>query len=262
MNASEVEPLDLHIVAAVNDEQILQNNLIRSPLIAESSADLSCYRGASSASEAYNKGIDETSSDIIVFAHQDVYLPGGWEKALSQAVRTIEMQDPDWAVIGAWGVDSHGEYVGHVWSSGLSRRLGRRLECPVETTCIDEFVIILRRSSALRFDEALPGFHLYAADIVLSARAAGLKCYVADIPAIHNSRPVQTYSGGDSIAWHYMRKKWMKRLPVSTLTVPLTSSIWPLLRARLRLWRSRPRRLARATDHRIDPRELVRKLDI
>lgn len=252
----------LHIVAAVNDEDVLENNLKRSPLIAEGRVKLDCYRGAVSASEAYNKGIDDTSSDIIVFAHQDVFFPDGWDEWLQRAVGAIEAIDPQWAVIGSWGIGDSGQYSGHAWSSGLSRRLGARFGQPVETACIDEFVIILRRGSGLRFDEALPGFHLYAADIVLSARALGMKSYVANIPAIHNSKPVPSYSGGYSDAWFYMRTKWQAFLPVPTLTVPLTRSVWPLMRARLRLWRSRSRRFANATNSRIDPRELVRQLDL
>lgn len=253
---------DLHIVAAVNDDEVLQNNLMRSSLVAQGKVELNCYRGAASSSEAYNKGIDDTSSDIIVFAHQDVFLPDGWGEALGQAIATIEANDPNWAVIGAWGVDKNGGYAGHAWSSGLSLRLGGHFDPPVESLCVDEFVIILRRGSGLRFDESLPGFHLYAADIVLAARAAGMKAYVADIPAIHNSRPVRTYSGGYSDAWFYMRQKWQNFLPVPTLTVPLTRSVWPLLRSRLRLWRSLKRRLGNATDSQIDPRELVSELDL
>ena len=140
--------------------------------------------------------------------------------------------------------------------------LRQKFDEPVEALCIDEFVIVLRRGSGLRFDEDLPGFHLYAADVVLAARAAGMKAYVANIPAIHNSKPVQTYHGGYSQAWFYMRQKWQDFLPVPTLTVPLSRSVLPLLRARLRLWRSLKRRLANATDPQIDPRELVGKLDL
>jgi hypothetical protein len=252
----------LHIVAAVNDEDILANNLERSPLVASGAVGLSCYRGARSASEAYNRGIDESTAPIIVFAHQDVFLPEGWEEGLARAISEIEAKDPDWAVIGACGVDLAGNHVGHVWSSGLSRRVGGRFGAPRETVCIDEFVIILRRSSGLRFDEQLPGFHLYGTDIVQMARAAGLHAYVADLPAIHNSRPVRTYRGGYADAWHYMQRKWQAILPIATLTVPLTRTPLPLLRSQFRLWRTFPKRLAGATDSRIDPRELVRQLDL
>jgi hypothetical protein len=252
----------LHIVAAVNDDEILANNLERSPLIASGAVGLSCYRCACSASDAYNRGIDDSSAPIIIFAHQDVFLPEGWEQGLARAIIEIEAGDPDWAVLGACGVDLAGNHVGHVWSSGLSRRIGGHFSAPRETICIDEFMIVLRRSSNLRFDEQLPGFHLYGTDIVQMARAAGLHAYVADLPAIHNSRPVRTYRGGYEHAWRYMRYKWRASLPIATLTVPLTRSPLPLLRSQFWLWRTFSKRLAGATDSRIDPGELVRQLDL
>ncbi len=252
---------DLQIVAAVNDEEVLAHNLMRSAIIRDGEVDLKCYRGATCASQAYNQGLDDTTARIVVFAHQDVFLPDAWAGELAHAIAQIEKVDPDWAVIGAFGVDRAGRPVGHAWSSGLARRLGGRFAEPVEATCIDEFVIVLNRASGLRFDPQLPGFHLYGADIVLSAAAAGLKSYVADIPAIHNSKPVHGYKGGYSDAWHFMCRKWASALPIATLTVPLSRTSLPLLRARFRLWKSRKQRLLRAGDPRIDPRELVKQLE-
>lgn len=252
---------NLQVVAAVNDDAVLALNLMQSAIIRDGRVNLKCYRGAASASEAYNKGLDDTSAQIVVFAHQDVFLPDGWDDQLARAIAQIETIDPNWAIIGAFGVDLAGRPVGHAWSTGLARKLGGRFAAPIEATCIDEFVIVLNRDSMLRFDPLLPGFHLYGTDIVLCARAAGLKCYVADIPAIHNSKPVQGYSGGYSDAWRYMQRKWRAMLPVPTLTVPLTRTALPLLRARFRLWRSRQQRLQRAADPKTDPRALVNQLD-
>jgi hypothetical protein len=252
----------LHIVAAVNDEEILANNLARSPLVASGQVPLSCYRGAPSASVAYNRGIDESSAPIIVFAHQDVFLPEGWENRLARAITEIELHDPDWAVIGAFGVDLNGQYFGHVWCSGTGRRLGGRFGAPRETVSIDELLIVLRRDSGLRFDEGLPSFHLYGTDIVQMGRAAGRKSYVADLAVIHNSRPVRTYRGGYAEAWRYMQHKWRDSLPIMTLTVPITRTALPLLRAQFGLWRTFPQRKAKAMDPRVDPRTLVAQLDL
>lgn len=251
----------LQIVAAVNDDAILAHNLMRSAIIRDHKVALKCYRGAASASQAYNQGLNETSAPIVVFAHQDVFLPDDWAERLAGAIAEIEAIDPDWAIIGAFGVDSGGRAIGHAWSTGLARRLGGRFEGVIEATSIDEFVIVLNRASGLRFDPALPGFHLYGTDIVLSAQASKRKCYVADIPAIHNSKPVNGYSGGYTDAWHFMCRKWADRLPVATLTVPLTRTSLALLRGRFRLWKSRADRLRRAADPWTDPRELVAQLE-
>jgi hypothetical protein len=252
---------DMQIVAAVNDDGILAHNLMRSKIIREGTVDLKCYRGAASASQAYNQGLDESTARIVVFAHQDVFLPDDWAERLATAITRIESVDPDWAVIGAFGVDMTGRPIGHAWSTGLARRLGGPFDQPVETSSIDEFVIVLNRAACLRFDDALPGFHLYGTDIVVSAIAAGRKCYVADIPAIHNSKPVHGYAGGYTDAWHYMRRKWHDRLPLVTLTVPLGRTVWPLMRSRFKLWRTRAQRIARAGDPTTDPYALVRHLE-
>ncbi len=252
---------DMQIVAAVNDDEILALNLMRSKIVREGAVNLKCYRGAASASQAYNQGLDESTARIVVFAHQDVFLPDDWTERLAHALAQIESVDPDWAVIGAFGIDIAGRPVGHAWSTGLARRLGGRFEKPIETTCIDEFVIILNRAAGLRFDNSLPGFHLYGTDIVLSAIAAGRKCYVADIPAIHNSRPVHGYAGGYADAWNFMRRKWHDRLPLPTLTVPLSRTVWPLMRSRFKLWRTRAQRLARAGNPKTDPYALVQHLE-
>lgn len=249
-------------VAAVNNDEILSNNLLQSPAIAEDGIPLKCYRGYSSASTAYNAGLEETESPIVVFVHQDVFLPAGWISALRQAIDHLDQHNPDWAVIGAYGRQASGRYVGHVWSSGIGWRLGKRFDHPIEAVCLDELVIVMRRAAGIRFDENLPGFHLYGTDIVQTARAAGLHGYVADIPVIHNSRPVRQLGADYLRAYRYMRRKWRRALPVLTPVVAVSYNPWPLLRIRLRLALTWKRRARRAVDWKTDPRHLVQKLDL
>jgi GT2 family glycosyltransferase len=253
---------DIAFVAAVNNDEILANNLLRSPAIAEGGLLLQCYRGYSSASTAYNAGLEETESPIVVFVHQDVFLPAGWIAALRQAINHLDQHDPDWAVIGAYGRQASGRFVGHVWSSGIGWRLGKRFDHPIDAVCLDELVIVMRRAAGIRFDERLPGFHLYGTDIVQTARAAGLRGYVADIPVIHNRRPVRQLGADYLRAYRYMRRKWRETLPVLTPVVAVSHNPWPLLRIRLRLALTWKRRARRAVDWRTDPRRLVQKLDL
>jgi hypothetical protein len=253
---------DIAVVAAVNDETILKNNLLRSPLIVDDAVPLCCYRGFRSASAAYNTGLDETHSEIVVFVHQDVFLPPSWKTSLLRAIDQLEQDDPHWAVLGAFGLSPAGRAVGHVWSSGLGRRLGKRFKAPVPVECLDELILIVRRDSEIRFDANLLGFHLYGTDIVLAARAAGLGAYVADLPVIHNSRPVQQLGADYLHAYGYMKEKWRDQLPIRSLIAPITRSSWPLLKTRLRLALTRDGRASRATDSTIDPRLLVQKLDM
>jgi len=254
----EAGHLRLSIVAAVNDDEILSRNLLRSPILQEGRASFSAYRGCRSAAEAYNKGLDETNGDIVIFAHQDIYLPQSWETKLRAAIDMLTRRDPAWAVIGVVGTQANGSVAGRCWSSGLGGIIGKPLAEPVEAVCIDEMLIILRRAASLRFDADLPAFHLYGTDIILTARSAGLRSYIVDLPVVHNSRPVQGLGGAYTSAYAFMRRKWAALLPIPTLIVPLTKNPWPLLRARLRLARTLRRRSARAADPTTDPQDLAK----
>jgi hypothetical protein len=252
------EKFNIAVVAAVNDEETLTRNLLRSQILQDERASFHAFSGCRSASEAYNRGLDLTEEEIVVFAHQDVYLPQTWETSLRDAINVLSRRDPDWAVIGAVGTHEDGTIVGRCWSSGLGCVIGTPLNEPTEITCVDEMLIVLRRASGLRFDPNLPVFHLYGTDIVLTARVNNLRSYVVDLPIIHNSRPVKGLGGAYVLAHDYMRRKWAALLPVRTLIVPLTRSRWPMLRARLHLARTLRRRLARATDPMADPRDLAK----
>ena len=255
---TRTENFRIAVVVAVNDEETLSRNLLRSQILQDGRASFRAYRGCRSASEAYNRGLDQTEEEIVVFVHQDVYLPQAWEASLRSAINALSRRDPDWAVIGAVGSKEDGAIVGRCWSSGLGRVIGTALDEPTEITCVDELLIVLRRASGLRFDSDLPVFHLYGADIVLTALANNLRSYVADLPVIHNSRPVKGLGGAYALAHDFMRRKWAALLPVPTLIVPLTRSRWPMLRARLHLARTLRRRLARAVDPMANPQDLAK----
>ena len=224
------------IVAAVNDEIVLNENLKRSPLIENGTVPLLELRQQPSASSAYNAGLDATSDEIIVFAHQDVYLPTPWLDNLCAALAALERQQPLWGVIGLFGVTATGQAVGHVWSSGIGRELGAAFPDPIAAVSIDEMVIVLRRASGLRFDESLPGFHLYATDLCLAARTAGVGVYIVHAPAVHNSIPVRTLRGHYLNAYRYLKKKWAFMLPIRTPIAPIT-------RYELGFWRAEWRRI-------------------
>lgn len=59
-----------------------------------------------------------------------------------------------------------GRNAGLVWSNGLGREVRGVCEMPAQAISFDEVVLILRKDSGIRFDEQLPGFHLYGTDIV------------------------------------------------------------------------------------------------
>ena len=209
------------VVVPVNNSEILTANLLRSPVIRDG-LPVKEMRNYRSAAVAYNTALDETSAEIVVLVHQDVYLPGDWTAKLQGAIRVVEAIDRNWAVMGVYGVKADGTQVGKVWCSCLRRELVTSFSSPVAVVSVDELLIVLRRNSGLRFDEGLPGFHLYGTDIVQTARQAGLGAYVVDAPVIHNTLYIRSLLGPYAKASRYMARKWRKKLPLLTLNGPVT----------------------------------------
>lgn len=214
----------LAVAAAVNDQAILADCLARSPDIVAGTLQLKTYEGYATSGIAYNQALDDCDREWLLLAHQDVYLPTGFAARVSAALDALSAVAPDWAVAGVIGGNGDGHVVGKVWCSGNQRLISGDAPLPARAATLDELIIIIRLGSGIRFDPILPSFHLYAADIILTAEAAGHSCWVIDAPVVHHSRPVVNLGGGYALAWHYMRRKWQARLPVPNLVCPITRS--------------------------------------
>jgi hypothetical protein len=227
-------PTDFRIavVAACNDQNVLRTNLARSEMI-HAGVPLIEEWGHKSASAAHNAGLAKTDADVTVHAHQDVYLPRGWETRLRREIARVESRDPNWAVLGLIGSTQAGEIAGKVYSAGLSMEVGRDVSDPTPAISVDEMVIILRPASGIRFDEGLPGFHLYGVDIVQTALAAGKSAYIIQAPAVHNSNPVKQLDAGYVRAYRFVQRKWRDRLPIPNVVAWVTPWGWPMHRQRI-----------------------------
>lgn len=200
------------LACASHSDAILDANLIRSPCLA--ALPLHVERNAASAAAAYNAALDATDAEVVIFAHHDVYLPKGWDRLLETRLAEVAAQDPDWALFGSFGVALDSTHVGPVWSSSLGQIVGRVPRAAVEVQSYDELLIVLRRSSGLRFDEALGGWHFYGTDIVTQARARGLRAWAGALPCIHNDRFHPALGRDFRLAYRAMQRKWRARLPL------------------------------------------------
>jgi len=227
--------LDLQVGAAVNDRATLERCLGRSPDIVAGRLPLTTYEGFASAASACNAALRATACPVLVMAHQDVYLPAGSADRLMAAITEVRQHDPDWAVLGVIGIDRAGQLAGRTWSSGRQTLIGAGDDLPRQAATLDELLLIVRQDIGPAFDERLPGFHLYAADIVQIVRAMGRTAWIVDLPVVHNSRPVTNLGGGYTQAWRYMQHKYADCLPLPNLVCPITKSAWPLRKRDLRL---------------------------
>jgi hypothetical protein len=213
------------VVVASNDDRILYSCLLRSPALRRD-VETIVERSATSAASAYNAGTLKARGDIIIYAHQDVLFPDHWLDQLSDAIEDLHAMDPSWGVIGVLGVDVDGVVRGTVYSSGLGRLVGIKPDSPVPVRTLDEVVLVVRRAAGLRFDEALPGFHLYGTDLCLEAGRRGLSCYAVNAGCVHNSNGIALLPLAFWRSWLYVRRKWRRQLPVLTPCMPVT--LWGL----------------------------------
>lgn len=223
------------VVTASHDDGILNTNLARSPLFA-AGVPLHIARNAPSATIAYHRGLDATTAPYIVFAHHDVFLPQGWDRLLAARIAEVEAQDANWALMGAFGIAMDSAHIGPVWSSSLGMIVGRVPLAPVPVQSFDEMLIVLRRASGVRWDQTLPGWHMYGTDIVQTARAQGMASYAAGLPCIHNDRTHGALGADFTDCYRFMQRKWRAALPLRTPITKISRSGLHLARDR---WQAR-----------------------
>ena len=237
-----------------NNEGILAFNLKRSPVVRSGRVSLFVEENPVSPSKGYNRILKRAQSPIMILAHQDVYLPSGWEELLANRIAEVETIDPDWGVLAAYGVGLDDVGWGPVWSSSLGSIVGRVSEKPVSIQSADELLLVVRCERGLKFDEGLPGFHFYGVDIVQTALKAGLGAWNISLPLVHNDRFHPAPDADYDHCYHYVRRKWHGALPLKSPTIKISWHGLHLLRAKWRNRRGLSFRKDMATHTGTDPR--------
>jgi hypothetical protein len=220
--------IPLSFVACTSDDEILRNNLMASPCIAEpgSPHQVIQVREGHQVGAKLNFGLEQARNEWVVCIHQDVWLPPGWDVRLTQEIHEAERRFGPIGLARVYGVGDviarpdptqplASERTGWVVDRGRLLRDGPEL--PARVATLDELLLVVRRDSGLRFDPAL-GFHLYGADICLQARERGLAVVALGAHCHHNSRHVGLWDGFHESAAVFARK-WSHRLPVATSCV-------------------------------------------
>jgi hypothetical protein len=214
--------LALTFVVLTNDREILRQNLLASPCLQNAHPhQVIIQEGFDSAAHAYNAALEEALNDIVIFIHQDVYLPQSWIADLESTLRQLAAIDTEWGVLGCWGVRENGEGFGYLYTPG-QEVIGAPLQSPASVQTLDEVVLIIRKSSGLRFNEKLPGFHLYGTEICLAATCMRLHCYAISAFCVHNSR--QHFRLPPEFYACYRQVKRLRRecLPIQTSCIRIT----------------------------------------
>lgn len=211
-------------VVAVNNEDVFRLTFMESPALRSWGGKIRILKkeGYPSASIAYNKGLDDADTDLVVFVHQDVFLPEIWMEELMSSLRSISSLTPNVGVVGCYGVDLENRRYGHLYSTGLGAIIGEPIGQPMPVRTLDEIILILRKSSGLRFDENLPGFHLYGTDICMEASRRGLINYAVGAFCIHNSNEAVYLPDQFYRCYRYLRRKYWNELPIQTSCIRIT----------------------------------------
>lgn len=208
--------MEITFAAAVNNREILDRNLLASPCLrSPHSHQILIQENFPSATKAYNDAIQRATNELIVFVHQDMFLPDAWLSQLRRALHYLDRKDPNWGVLGCWGATQSGEYRGHVYSSGWGV-LGKEFEHPMPVQTLDEIVLILRKNSNLLFDERLPHFHFYGADICMQAAKYGLRSYAISAFCIHNTVQILELPKEFYHCYAHIKRLWKNYLPIQT----------------------------------------------
>ncbi len=221
-------------VATYGTGEILESNFLASPCLrAPHQHQIVVQKDYASAAKAYNAAIDRADNDLLIFAHQDMIFPEFWLSQLQRALDQLDRSDPGWGVLGCYGKTQEGVGRGYLYSPGRGI-IGQPSEFPMPIQTLDEIVLILRKSSGLRFDDALPHFHLYGADICLRAAGLGMKSYAISAFCVHNAHQYVVLPKEFYECCRHIKRVWKRALPIQTTCLCLTRFNFPMYGRRLR----------------------------
>jgi len=155
--------------------------------------------GQYSLTEAYNKGLEESTNDIVAFIHDDLILPNGWGKKMLNHFSNSEYGilgvagTTDMSENGQWwkdptkmvGIVKH-SHNGRTWESKYSASFGKEI---LETVVVDGlFFVVDKNKIKTNFSEDIKGFHFYEIDFTFNNHLNGVKVGVVfDVRLIHKS---------------------------------------------------------------------------
>jgi len=213
----------LVFATCVSDAGVFAARLLTSPCLRRGGYPVMALMNAPSAAEALDAALAQAPAGAwVVWVHQDVHLPLGWDAQFRAGLAQAQQADPTLAVVGVYGLAGIGD---------ATRRAGRLLDrgvplveataLPFAADSLDELLVAVRASSGLRFDAALR-FDFYATDIALQARERGLGVAVVDSWCEHWSDTPRTGALPAAMAQRIVASgrifetKWAHRLPVAT----------------------------------------------
>jgi SAM-dependent methyltransferase len=206
----------LSLVVCVSNEATFRANLLSSPCLADGSPhEVLPIRGCRSAAEGLCQGLARARHPLVVWAHQDVYLPRGWPARFWHQYHLAQKIYGKIGVAGVYGVAGrNGALTRAGFVMDRNRLLKEKEPLPASVDTLDELLLAIPKGVPLNFDPRL-GFHFYGADICLAAQEQGLAVVALDALCFHNSPhtglPPDFFQSGQAFS-----AKWARLLPLAT----------------------------------------------
>ncbi len=240
--SSSVTP-DISIVCVYNDPGVLQNCLKQSIEAYSGDIDVdfvpvdNAGHAFTTAGAALNHGARQARHDLVVFAHQDVYLHSIERLAAVGAA----LSDTDWGLLGANGFTGQGMSVGRMRDRVLL--IGAPAATPVDVDSVDEVLFMVLRDVVLEHpltEDPHLAWHAYAVEYGLRLRQLAKRVGAVDLAVTHNSLTINLDKL--DVAHRHVGEMYPHLLPIRTScgTIGSTHSRWrdfPVIRQHG--WRTR-----------------------
>ncbi len=243
----------ISVVCVFNDPKVREECLDRSIAANSGAVDVDYVpvdntgHAFSTAGAALNHGASLARHDVVVFAHQDVYL----HSVDRLAAVAAHLAGEQWGVLGANGFSRGAESVGMI--RDRVQLIGSDEVVPREVDSLDEVLFMVRRDRVLSHpltEDPDLAWHAYAVEYGLRMRRLGLGVGAANLAVTHNSLTINL--ARLDVAHRRVAALYPERLPVQTTCgeVGERSSTWkdaPVIRDhrwRLRWLRSSKRAMA------------------
>ena len=158
-------------IACTHNTNILEKCLVQS-LILQNDDELIVVEGAKSIAAGYNLGIDKANNQIKCFIHHDLIVTNPILLRMNLLAYCIE----DVGIVGIVGsqTDAAPWWEGQCVGSVVDSRNGILYFSDGKQFCLHLDGLMLATWHDVRFDESIPGFHLYDQDICKQMAAKGL----------------------------------------------------------------------------------------
>ena len=178
--------------------------------------------------ELYNKGLNESVNDIVVFIHDDLILRS---KSMGEKICKLFSKYPEFGIIGVGGTtdlvtgkwwEVHESSIGAIYHQHNGKITYSRFsteiypEAPKEVVCVDGVVMMIHKKRIKKtFDEDFKGFHFYDIPFCVSNYIEGVKIGVTSkFDIVHKS------IGNTNDEWEknklFFEEKYKDILPIRT----------------------------------------------